>query len=107
MTELVVQIDRFVDAHQPGFVECSLVDALGRKHLIVEKIPIVTTENIWTDSQYPKQGAIACQVEREWRAEDGRLLAQVSTELPWHVESTSGESSFVVLASQVRSQRAA
>lgn len=107
MTELVVQIERFVDEHQPGFVERSLVDALGKKHFFVEKVPIVTTEDLWSDSQYPRPGVIACQVQREWRADDGLLLAQVSTELPWHVESTSGESCFVVLAIQLRSQRAA
>ena len=107
MTELLVQIDRFVDEYQPGIVECSLIDANGTTHLFVEKIPLVTTEDIWKDSQYPKPGAIACQVEREWYANDGRKLAQISTELPWHVESTKGESTFVVLASQLKKQSAA
>ncbi len=104
MRELVVQIDRLVDEHQPGFVECSFLDALGRRHVFIEKVPVVTTEDLWVDSQYPLQGAIACQVQREWREADARALAQVSTKLPWGVESTSGESSFVVLATQLRSQ---
>ena len=32
MLLLSVQIDRFVDEHPPGFVECSLVDAEGTRH---------------------------------------------------------------------------
>ena len=33
-----VQIVRFVDSHQPGWVECLLVDAERRRHIIVEKV---------------------------------------------------------------------
>ena len=107
MTELVVQIDRFVDDHQPGFVECSLVDAHGTKHVFLEKIPVVTTETLWPGSAYPRPGAIACQVEREFKDPAGITLLQVSTELPWHVESTTGETRFTVQAGQVRRHRSA
>jgi hypothetical protein len=99
MTELLVQIDRFVDVYQPGIVECSFVDASGVTHVFVEKIPFVTTEDIWKDSQYPRPGAVACQVEREWRDRDRRSVVQVSTE---PVESKNGHSTFIVLRAQIR-----
>jgi hypothetical protein len=102
MPELLVQIDRFMDEHPPGFVACSVVDAMGTRHEFVEKVPIVTTENVSKDSSYPAPGTVACRVEREWQAPNGRRLIQVNTEQPWHVESVTGESVFVVLPSQVR-----
>ena len=34
---IAIQIVRFVDTNQPGFVECSLRDAAGREHFFVEK----------------------------------------------------------------------
>ena len=101
MAELRVVISRFVDEHEPGFVECTFDDAQGDRHCFVEKVPIVSAENLWSDSAYPKPGAIRCRVEAEWDDARGRTLARVSTEHPDGVESTSGLTKFVVLASQV------
>ena len=104
VTTISVQIERFVDDHQPGFVECLLVDALGQSHLFIEKVPIVTTANLRSDSSYPQMGTIACEVELELSDEQGRNLLRVSTERPWSVESTEGISCFWVLSSQVKCQ---
>lgn len=103
---LSIQIDRFVDDHQPGFVECSLVDAHGTKHLFLAKVPVVTAENLASDSAYPKQGVIACQIESESKNPTGQTLLQINTKLPWHVEFTSGETRFIVQAGQVRTDSA-
>jgi len=46
-------IVRFVDEYQPGIVECEFADAEGRIHKIIEKIPIVTAADLWSDSAYP------------------------------------------------------
>ena len=106
MPALTVEIVRFVDEHQPGFVECVLRDAANNEHVFVEKVPVVTTENLWSTSSYPQPGAIECVVLEKWKDKNGRLLVRATTEQPWSVESTRGESSFVVLASQVvRSER--
>jgi hypothetical protein len=101
MVYLGVEISRFVDEYQPGVVECRLVDAHGRTHLIVEKVPVVTTEGLGSDSRYPKPGAVACEVEMQWEDSDGRSLVRVNTARPWSVESTEGATSFVVLSSQL------
>ena len=101
MPAVNVQISRFVDAHQPGFVECVLVDASGRSHVIVEKVPVVSDEDLWSTSAYPRPGFIACEIEEEWVDEDGQALVRVSTARPWSIESSTGQTEFVVLASQV------
>lgn len=101
MPALAVQIVRFVDDHQPGFVECSLQDARSTEHLFVEKVPVVSTEDLRSTSTYPRSGSIECVVQEQWQDESGRSLVRATTEHPWHIESSAGETTFVVLASQV------
>ena len=101
MPAVAVEISRFVDESNPGFVECVLVDALSQSHLFVEKAPIVSTEDLSSTSAYPRRGVIACEIEEEWKNEAGQSFVRVNTELPWHVESTAGQTQFVVLASQL------
>jgi hypothetical protein len=102
MHAVTVPILRFVDEHQPGFVECVLTDASGNQHLIVEKVPVVSREDLWSNSIYPRLGRIACEVEAEWKDADGRSFVRINTERPWSVESSEGATVFVVLASQVQ-----
>ena len=46
MAELKVEITRFVDEHQPGFVACEFQDANGRRHTFIEKVPLVTAVDL-------------------------------------------------------------
>ena len=101
MPSVSFEIARFVDDHQPGFVECILVDADGLQHTFVEKIPVISPNNLGPTSIYPCAGVVQCEVEEEWTDGAGRCLARVNTDIPWHVESTEGITRFVVLASQV------
>jgi hypothetical protein len=101
MPFLKVAITRFVDDHQPGFVECTFVDARGIAHTVIEKVPIVTTEHLSRDSQYPREGAIACTIVGRTVRADGELLMRVDTTLPDHVESQQGETVFEVSESLV------
>ena len=57
-----VEIVRFVDEHQPGFVECVFTDADGSVHTLVDKVPVFTLENLWSDSTYPRPGIARCEV---------------------------------------------
>ncbi|MDI1443615.1 hypothetical protein [Polyangium sp. 6x1] len=41
-----VQIVRFADDAQPGWVECHLLDAHGRRWAFLEKVPVVTTARL-------------------------------------------------------------
>jgi hypothetical protein len=47
MAGLKVTIARFVDEHQPGFVECTFADASGVTHSIIEKVPVISAEDLW------------------------------------------------------------
>ena len=82
-------------------MECILQDALGESHLFVEKVPVVSTDNLGSTSSYPQPGAIACEVEEQWQDSAGRSLVRVSTERPWGVESTAGTTCFTVLLAQL------
>ena len=101
--EITITITKFVDKGFPGFVECQLVDAMGQSHAIIEKVPIVTTEDLWLDSSYPREGSFRCEVVKNWEDDRGRNLCQIDTSRPWSIESTEGKTEFVVLASQLRS----
>jgi hypothetical protein len=99
VTGVEIQIVRFVEAGQPDIVECSMTDAWGRKHSFIEKVPVVTVEDINETSSYPRRSAVACDVLRRWRDSDDREIVTVDTSKPWGIESTVGQTQFDVLAS--------
>lgn len=102
-----VQIVRFVDDHQPGRVECDFEDADGRRHVVRDKVPIFTCEDVDADSHYPAFGIICCEVLERFKDAAGREVARISTENPWGVEALEGLSEFVVLFEMLaRSQEA-
>jgi hypothetical protein len=101
MTSVSVEVTRFVDDHFPGFVECTLTDAHGQVHTFVEKAPVVSTESLVANSKYPCAGVIACTVEADFTDPLGRKLARINTEHPWNIESSSGETKFVVASTQL------
>ncbi len=96
-----VQTTAFVDDHQPGFVECALMDSQGKIHRFVEEAPVVSRENLCSDSDHPRPGLIGCEVQAEWTDEAGRALVRVSAEQPWHIESVDGLQQLVLLTSQL------
>ena len=98
--EINVEIIRFVDASQPGFVELKLIDASGQEHFFIEKVPVVTLENLDADSSYPRRGVIACCIV-EKKPVDNREVFRVNTEAPWGIESTTGETEFDVFPRQL------
>jgi hypothetical protein len=97
-----VTIVRFADAHQPGWIECELTDAHGRRHSFLEKIPVVTPEYLDAESIYPRKGEIACEVVSTGIDSEGRAVATIDTSRPCGIESKEGASEFVVLADALR-----
>ena len=81
MAELAVQIVRFVDDTQPGVVACEFSDADGRRHTLIDKVPIFTTEHLDASSAYPQGGAVRCEVLSRWR--DQALLEVLSNRLSY------------------------
>ncbi len=96
-----VQIVRFTDGAQPGWVACVLRDASGRAWEFVEKVPVVTTVSLDEFSVYPQPGTIACEVVRQRIDERGRTLCAIDTEHPWHVAAVGGETQFEVCTDQI------
>lgn len=79
-------------------MECELVDAAGQHHIIRDKVPIFTTEDLDADSKYPRPGSILCEVMARYKDENGSELVRVSTEKPYYIESTKGLFEFTVPA---------
>jgi hypothetical protein len=86
---------RFVDAEpQPGIVESQFRDAEGDVHSIIDKIPLFTTADIWSDSDYPQPGFIECRVIERMKGPGGNR-ARIDIET-YHFEWTNEKSEFVV-----------
>jgi hypothetical protein len=91
MIGVQVQVMRCVDDSVPGFVECELVDAHGRRWVFMEKAPVVASEYLSANDTYPRPGVIACEVITRTER-----CAHIDTARPWGVESTEGETRFEV-----------
>ena len=96
-----VTIAAFIDEGFPGWVECWLVDVDGHIWKFHEKVPIVTAKQLWTDSEYPQPGWIACTVPESKPDPSGRLVLTIDTNSPWAVESVEGTTVFEVFAEQL------
>jgi hypothetical protein len=101
MVGVSVEIMRYVDDSQPGWVEAKLRDASGRDWVFVEKVPILTEAHLGSESEYPQPGVIACEVVGSWRDGGGREVHAIDTATPWGVEAQGGVSRFEVLAEQL------
>lgn len=106
MHTISVQIVRFTDTSQPGWVESVLRDASGREWLLVDKVSIFTNASLDEASSYPQLGVVACEIVREWTDELGHGRCIISTERPWGVEATSGETQFEVFSNQITTHAA-
>jgi hypothetical protein len=101
MYKLAVEIVRFVDEHQPGWVASEFMDAEGRRHTIVDKVPVLSIEQLDAASKYPQPGFVACEVLNRWDDDRGRKMVRISTAKPFDIGSTEELSEFVVLSTQV------
>jgi hypothetical protein len=96
-----VEIRRYVDDAYPGWVECCLTDVSGRDWFIVEKVPVVTLEDIGPETVYPRRTVIACEVVERQAGVAGREIVIIDTEHPWHIAATNGETQFAVRPEQL------
>ncbi|UWZ82590.1 hypothetical protein [Occallatibacter riparius] len=94
MPHIRVEIVEFVDSGQPGWVACTFRDADAKLHRIIDKIPLFTAENLWSDSTYPQPGIIECRVLERIPSPSGNLV-RISIE-PYHYELTDEQSEFVI-----------
>lgn len=101
--KISVEITRYVDDSQPGFVECRLVDGWQREWFFEEKVPVVTVEHLDSASTYPRQGVIACRIIG--RKSNGKQeIIIVDTSEPWGISSVCGKTQFEVLPGQLEEE---
>ena len=101
MPAVKVTIDKFISDDQPGFVECSFTDAWGKQHIVHDKVPIFTDQYLDARSKYPQNGVIACEIVKELKDKDGRLVFTVDTARPWGVDTIEGLTRFDLLEAQI------
>jgi hypothetical protein len=100
---LRVDIVGFVDESFPGLVRCAFVDANGNRHTFIEKIPVVTFEDLWSDSVYPQNGTVPCLKVESLKSDTARRLARVTID-PLDSPADSDYSEFIVCESQLVNQ---
>jgi hypothetical protein len=99
--ELAVQIVRFVDDTQPGVVAAEFVDAIGRCHTLIDKVPIFSEARLDAASAYPQPGAVRCEVLLRKKDAQKREIVRISTLRPDSIKSTEGLSEFEVRPPQL------
>jgi hypothetical protein len=98
---LQIQIVRFVDQGFPGFVAGEFLDAHGKRHTVIDKIPVIGTPELWKDSHYPQPSSIQCEIVETPDELADRGQVRVNIDRPWGLETTDGSTEFVVHQSQV------
>jgi len=97
-----VSITRYVsDDPQPGIVECGFFDAHNRYWNFIEKVPIVSREDLHAGTTYPRAGVIACEIVGRQLNAAGESIIVVDTERVWHVHSIDNVSEFELLPSSL------
>ena len=69
--------------------------------IFVEKVPVVTSENLDAESSYPLFGLIEGKIIKRWRDRDGRQIVTINTEEPYGIETTNGINQFDIFESQL------
>lgn len=98
---LKVKVVRYLDDAFPGWLECEFFDAENRRHVIVDKVPVLGGDCLGPDSLYPRDGEVRCEILDRWQDANGRDLLRVTTQTPDAVETTEELVEFVVSSSQV------
>ena len=101
VTCLPVDIVGFVDESFPGFVRCPFADANGDRHMFIEKIPVVTTADLWSDSIYPQQGTVPCEKVESLEGNADRHLARITIGVGDSMDSPGYSDQFIVQESQL------
>ena len=101
MQTVAVEITKLVDSSFPGWVEFVLRDANGTVWTFVEKVPVVTEDNLSAESVYPRQAWLACEVLSNAGGSLPAHLVRIDTSRPWGIEAVDGTTVFTVRREQV------
>jgi hypothetical protein len=96
---------RWSDSAQPGWVECVLVDTAGDRHVFVEKVPAVTSDDLNEHTAYPQPVVLDGAIVEELVLPDGSHVVKIDTTEPWNLRTTTGETVFVVARERLIANR--
>lgn len=97
-----VSITRYIaDEPLPGVVECEFCDANGRRWRFIEKTAHVSAEILDRQMEFPRPGAIACEIVGRSQDSTGRETVVIDTGCPWCVEAVDGAMRFEVLPAEL------
>ena len=77
------------NSRYPEIVLCEFIDVNDKRHNIIEKWPVVSSEDF--ENIFPKDCFIGCVIVEE--KADSYF---VDTEQPWHIESEEGKTIFEI-----------
>lgn len=101
MFAIKIKITKFISNDNPGFVECTFNDAWNKVYIVHDKVPIVTEKYLDANSEYPQDGFIACEIQKESVDINGRTICTVTTSKPWSVDTIDGLTEFDLLKEQL------
>ncbi len=78
------------DESQPGFVECKFQDADGAAHRFIEKVPVVTRQNVSHESIFPILDSLRCVEEGMEQDSKGRSVSIIDIARPWGIKTSDG-----------------
>jgi hypothetical protein len=96
MKALKVRIIKYVDNWNPGWVKCVFKDIRGKEWSIIEKVPVITSENLDSNSQFPIDSFIACEVINQ-----SHDIITIDLNKPWGVSEENGQTVFEVFEDQI------
>jgi hypothetical protein len=102
MKELRVKIIDFTNNGFPGWVKCIFKDAYNNEWFFEEKIPIVTSEYLNSESKYPQDGFLGCQVVKESINSENKKIVTIDLSTPFGISEENGKTIFDVFADQLK-----
>jgi len=93
---LKIQILSFIEMGFPGWVLCAFQDVSGNTHTFEEKVPVVSSDFLDENSDYPQDGLIGCEI-----LEEHENVITIDLMNPRQIQTQNGENVFKVFSNQI------
>lgn len=96
MGTLKINIIAYVDDWYPGWVKCIFKDANNKEWSFIEKVPVVTVENLTAGSKYPIEGYVECEILNK-----SSEIVKINLSNPLGIQTEDGRTIFEVHENQI------
>lgn len=93
MPSIKLSIVELIEDGQPDWVIAKFTDAYNREQTIHEKEPVISSIQV-AKSDIPIMIDVDCEILQTWEEPSGRSLSKI--QFLWAIESTEGETTFIV-----------